>query len=181
MRKTRFRVALLTIGLLALSLIVSPFMGIAQQATPEPVLEDELLERGEIIFANVCASCHQPGGEGVEGAFPALAGNPIVTLEDPTVVTQVVLYGRGGMPRFNTAYDDEDIAAVVSYIRGGLAENDADPITPEFVAELREEVEGAVPEEDEAEEEDATPVAQEGQEPSDEAEDADEEEEEMDQ
>jgi cytochrome c6 len=180
MRKTRFKVALLTIGLLTLSLVISPFMSIAQQATSEPVLEDELLERGEIIFANVCAACHQPGGEGVEGAFPALAGNPLVTLEDPTVVTHVVLYGRGGMPRFNTAYNDEDIAAVVSYVRGGLAENDADPITPEFVAELREEVEGAVPEEVE-EEEEATPVAQEGQEPSDEAVGEDEEEEEMEQ
>jgi cytochrome c6 len=51
------------------------------------------------IFSDNCAACHQEDGKGIEGAFPALAGDPFV-LGDGRQVIHVVLEGRGGMPTF---------------------------------------------------------------------------------
>ncbi len=107
---------------------------------------EDLLAVGEDIYANVCAACHQPQGEGIDGIYPALAGNPLVTLEDPQPVTQVVLAGRGGMPRFADAYTDEQIAGIVSYIRTAWG-NAASEVDPATVAEIRASTED-VPEDE---------------------------------
>ena len=37
----------------------------------------ELVERGEDVYAVNCVSCHAPNGEGIQGIFPALAGSDI--------------------------------------------------------------------------------------------------------
>jgi mono/diheme cytochrome c family protein len=159
----RQRAAILAAVLMALTLASVPFLGTAQDATPEatPVADEaELLEEGERIYTNVCLACHQPDGRGIEGIYPPLAGNPLITGDDPTYFVTTVLNGRGGMPRFDTTFDDEEIASVVSYVRQAW-ENDADSVSPDEVAEIRAETE--------AELEAPTPTP-EGQVPSDEAE-----------
>lgn len=98
--------------------------------------DGELVERGGVIFNNVCIACHQPDGKGIEGIFLPLAGNPLVTLDDPSYLITVILNGRGGMPRFDTTYGDEDIAAIATFIRQEW-ENDAEPVTAEQVADVR--------------------------------------------
>jgi cytochrome c6 len=112
----------------------------AQDATPSPgaspVGETDLMTTGDTIFNSVCIACHQAGGKGVEGIYPALAGDPLVTLDDPTVVIQTVLTGRGGMPTFAGIYNDEQLAGVITYIRGSFG-NTASPVTPEQVAAVR--------------------------------------------
>jgi cytochrome c6 len=132
----------------------------AQDATPSsgasPVGEADLLATGEQIFNSVCIACHQAEGAGIEGIYPALAGNPLVTLDDPTVVISTVLTGRGGMPTFAGIYDDEQIAGVISYIRGSFG-NTASPVTPEQVAAIRASIFGGG--------EEATPVPSEGEVP----------------
>ena len=138
-------VALLVLGLAVLA-VSAPLLGMAQPATPpaETAADTELLQRGEAIYADVCIACHQAEGAGVEGIYPALAGNPLVTLPDPRVVTMTILYGRGGMPRFNSIYTDEEIAAVTSYLRAAWG-NTAPPVDAASVASLRAEFE-ATPE-----------------------------------
>ncbi len=39
---------------------------------------DELVARGEKVYAANCAACHQPAGQGLPPAFPALDGSKIV-------------------------------------------------------------------------------------------------------
>lgn len=160
---TRFRLrttVLLGIGIVVLA-IAAPLLVVAQ-ATPEPAAspaagdDAALIQMGEEIYTGVCIACHQAAGRGIEGIYPALAGNPFVTLEDPRPVVETVLYGRGGMPRFGGIYSDEQIAGVVSYIRNAWG-NRASVVTPDYVAQVRAEVE-AGPE--------ATPVSpSEGQQP----------------
>jgi len=82
---------------------------------------------GENVYAHNCAACHQANGEGIAGAFPALKGSPLV-LGDAPALLQVVLAGRGGMPTFNTALNDVEVAAVASYIRGAWG-NQAEAIS----------------------------------------------------
>lgn len=78
------------------------------------------------MFGTNCATCHGNGGEGNAG-FPALDGNTTVT-GDPQLVIQTVLSGKGLMPAFRNKLSDEEIAAVVSYIRSAWT-NDAPPVT----------------------------------------------------
>jgi mono/diheme cytochrome c family protein len=123
-------VALLTV------LGVAPFAGSAQEASPSPVSDQ--LATGQKIFANVCIACHQPGGAGIPGIYPALNGNPLVTADDPTYLITTVLNGRGGMPTFRGTYDDEEVAAIATYIRQSW-DNNASPVTAAQVKKIRDE------------------------------------------
>lgn len=92
-------------------------------------------DAAQAAFATHCAACHQEDGKGVEGAFPALAGNPF--LQGPAQqAVAVVLDGRNGMPSFRADLDDRQIATVLSYARSAWG-NKAGPITVEQVAAER--------------------------------------------
>ena len=149
MSHTGFRqIVLLATGTLVLAIVamaIIPGLGQAQEATPmaSDAQAAELLAAGEEFYNSTCIACHQPGGEGAESEiaftyYPPLAGNALVTLEDPTVVVSTVLSGRGGMPTFRGA-SDEEIAAVITYVRQSFG-NDASAVTPEFVAQVREDL-----------------------------------------
>jgi cytochrome c6 len=87
------------------------------------------------VFMDNCAACHQAGGVGIPGVFPALAADAFVR-GDPAAVVRVILAGRNGMPSFRNDLSDEQIAAVASYIRQSFG-NGAAAIQPAFVAEIR--------------------------------------------
>jgi mono/diheme cytochrome c family protein len=83
---------------------------------------------GATVYIANCSSCHQTNGEGVPGAFPPLARNPTVTGSPVAVITivkdglsgRVVVNGQaysGIMPTWRGVLSDEQIAAVISYIR----------------------------------------------------------------
>lgn len=91
--------------------------------------EDELIQQGELVYIENCARCHQQDGEGYPNLFPNLNNNPVVTLHDPIPIIQVVLHGRGSMPPFRASLNNEELAAVLSYIRNAW-DNDASVITP---------------------------------------------------
>jgi cytochrome c6 len=90
---------------------------------------------GATLFAENCAACHQPKGEGVAGAFPALVGNKFL-LSDPKNPAYVVTHGRGGMPNFSEDLSDAQIATVLSYVRSAWG-NSATPIDAATVASVR--------------------------------------------
>ncbi|MFC4277284.1 c-type cytochrome [Achromobacter aloeverae] len=87
-----------------------------------------VLQRGEKLYGTYCVACHQSQGEGRPPAWPALAGNISVTAPSPQNAIRVVLDGGfapataanpqpHGMPPFGQVLNDDDVAAVVSYIR----------------------------------------------------------------
>ena len=90
---------------------------------------------GERLYADNCQACHQKGGVGITGAFPALAASPFVQ-GDPVLLTTTVLSGRGGMPAYKSDLTDQQLADVLSYLRGVWG-NKAEPITTEQVAATR--------------------------------------------
>jgi mono/diheme cytochrome c family protein len=97
-------------------------------------------DAGQAQFLSSCSACHQPTGQGIKGAFPALAGDAFVQGE-PSAVIGRVLNGRAGMPRFKGDLNDDQIAAVVTFIRSAWG-NHASPVTPADVAAVRS---GAAP------------------------------------
>lgn len=98
-----------------------------------------LVKQGQQIFEDNCAQCHLKSGRGLPGTFPALDKNPFVA-GDPKPVLATVLNGRKGplgqMPTWKDQLNDQQIAAVVTYIRQAWS-NRAPGVTPEMVAEVR--------------------------------------------
>jgi len=84
--------------------------------------------QGRQVYADHCAACHGEQGQGVPGAYPALAGNRAVTLDPPANLVRVVLEGGYapatagnprpyGMPPFAQTLDAAQVAAVLTYVR----------------------------------------------------------------
>jgi mono/diheme cytochrome c family protein len=83
----------------------------------QPFNPEQLISRGEVVYWEYCAECHQRDGSGWSDLYPRLAGNPIVTLHDPVPLIKTVLFGQGSMPAFQDRLNPDDLAAVISYIR----------------------------------------------------------------
>ena len=91
---------------------------------------------GKALFMKNCAACHQASGKGIPGAFPELAGNKFVQGKGADVAT-VLLKGRGGMPDFSDSLSDQEIAAILSFVRSNWG-NQATPLSEPEVLALRD-------------------------------------------
>ena len=99
---------------------------------------DELMARGEKVYAANCAACHQPNGAGLPPAFPALDGSKIA--KGPKAAhLNIVLKGKQGtaMAAFGAQLSDTDIAAVVAYERNAWTNKLGEVIQPVEVKALR--------------------------------------------
>jgi len=67
----------------------------------------------EKLFANVCGWCHSNGGRAA-GKGPQLMGT---TLTDAEIVHRIKAGKPGAMPSFAGAFTDDQITAIVRYIR----------------------------------------------------------------
>lgn len=90
---------------------------------------------GADLFSQNCAACHQAAGEGVPGAFPALAGNKLVQ-GDPKDAAWIVTHGRGGMPNFAEDLDDAQVASILTFLRSSWG-NKAGPVDAATVKGVR--------------------------------------------
>jgi mono/diheme cytochrome c family protein len=125
----------------ALSLL--PFAAYAQSTGPsasEPALSQgfRFVEMsGEELFASVCRGCHMADGKGAAGAatYPSLAGNP--NLQASGYPVTVVVKGQRGMPPFGPLMSDDQVAAVVNYLRTHFGNNYQDAVTAEDVKVVR--------------------------------------------
>jgi cytochrome c oxidase subunit II len=73
-----------------------------------------LMERGARVYAANCIACHQANGQGVKGAFPALAGSQVVG--DKAAQVQLLLNGKNAMPSWK-GLSDVELAAVATYTK----------------------------------------------------------------
>lgn len=91
-------------------------------------------ETGQALYANVCAACHMDQGQGAVGAgkYPALAKNE--NLEAAGYPIYVILHGLKGMPPVGQMMSDDQIAAVVNYVRTNFGNNYEDKVSAEDVA-----------------------------------------------
>jgi cytochrome c5 len=92
---------------------------------------------GEELFGNVCQGCHMQGALGAAGAgaYPSLAGNR--NLASSGYPIYLVVYGRRGMPGFGDMMSDDQIAAVVNYLRTHFGNNYEDSVTSKDVKAAR--------------------------------------------
>jgi mono/diheme cytochrome c family protein len=92
---------------------------------------------GAALYANVCQACHMPDGKGATGAgtYPALAGDSNLAAGGYPVA--VVVSGLHGMPPVGEMMDDDQVAAVVNYVRTHFGNNYRDAVTAADVKAVR--------------------------------------------
>ena len=92
---------------------------------------------GEAVYAGICQGCHMPDGKGAvgAGAYPPLAGNE--KLESADYAIYLVIHGQKAMPPLGEILDDQQVAAVVEYIRTHFGNNYSEPVPVESVAAAR--------------------------------------------
>jgi mono/diheme cytochrome c family protein len=102
---------------------------------------------GPNLYTANCAACHGASGAGVPGAFPPLAGDPVVIARDAKAQITIVLHGLHGAKIKGTGYasqmppfpqlSDNDIAAIIDHERTSWG-NAAPIINPDDVKRARE-------------------------------------------
>lgn len=89
----------------------------------------EAMALGEKTYLGYCAACHQPGGQGLPGAFPALKGSKMATTATELAThIEIVLNGKSGtaMQAFGKQLTLQEIAAVITYERNAWDNNTGD-------------------------------------------------------
>jgi mono/diheme cytochrome c family protein len=86
-------------------------------------------QTGEALYADICQGCHMRAGEGAAGAgaYPALAKNP--KLASAAYSLALVINGYKDMPPFGALLTDQQVAAVVGYVRTHFGNAYADEVT----------------------------------------------------
>ncbi len=130
--------------------VYRPFGSDKDVSAMQPVTEGGAeLAKGKQVFGNTCVACHQATGQGLPGQFPPLVASEWVISPNPERAIRIVLNGLTGpiavkgaefnntMVPWRDALTDEDIAAVVTYVRQEWG-NKASKVTADQVKKARE-------------------------------------------
>lgn len=132
------------------SQVYSPYRSLAEVEKFQPVMGGVDLQRGKAVYDNVCALCHNVDGMGKPNQAPPFVGSEWV-LGSPNRMIRIPLVGLAGpltvkgeqwnlaMPAMGAALSDEDLAAVLTYMRQSWG-NKASEITADQVKKVRAEV-----------------------------------------
>lgn len=114
-----------------------------------PAAPQDPMQLGAEVY-NACLQCHQGDGKGLSGQFPPLAASDYVT-GDARRFAAILLNGISGpftvngtlynsqMPAWRESYNDEEMAAVMTYVRNSFG-NKAAPVPKTLVEAVRKEV-----------------------------------------
>lgn len=127
-----------------LALILSvPSVGFAENGFRPP--SDALLSpgfrfaesSGAALFTGICQGCHMSDGGGATGAgsYPSLAKDK--NLEAKGYPVYVVVRGQRAMPPIGQMMSDDQVAAVVNYVRTHFGNQYQDAVTTEDVKFIR--------------------------------------------
>lgn len=119
-----------------------------EPASPVPPAESSLLTSlGKDVYEARCATCHGSDGRGMPPAYPPLANNQSIQMASAVNPIRMVLNGGFppgtaenprpyGMPPFAQTLSDDQVAAVVSYIRTAWG-NHGTPVSAQDANRLR--------------------------------------------
>lgn len=130
--------------------IYTPYRSLAQLQSFQPPTGGPSLERGKAVYENLCGLCHNNDGSGKPNQAPPFAGSEWV-LGSPNRLIRIPLAGLTGpiqvkgenwalaMPAMGANLSDDDLAAVLTYIRQSWG-NKAPAISAKQVKAVRGEV-----------------------------------------
>src|SRR5262249_49866735 len=106
-------------------------------------LAPAVLARASKLYADQCAGCHQPNGQGIPGSIPPIAGNPAVVAGQPFNLLAAVLSGIPApdnimaLPGAGGSLSDQDVADLANYVRTSWGNAAAPNATSDMVAAWR--------------------------------------------
>jgi len=113
--------------------------GAASPVAPLTAAEQQGFDTGRDIYRNVCQACHQPDGRGLERVAPPLLDS-VLALAPAEVTSRILLNGKEGpvglMPPIGSTLNDDQIAAVLTYIRREWGQT-GDAVDPSTVRTTR--------------------------------------------
>ncbi|SAK44376.1 gluconate 2-dehydrogenase (acceptor) [Caballeronia hypogeia] len=123
------------------------------KATKVSLTRPAATDSGARVYTAYCMHCHGVDGRGFAPMLAPLAGNPNVLEKDATSLINVTLNGTGDlvihgvpapypMPRYAPVLSDQQIADVLSFIRGAW-NNNTPAVQPDDVAKLRKATQAA--------------------------------------
>jgi mono/diheme cytochrome c family protein len=134
--------------------VYAPFTSVAQVQSYQPRSGDDVWrDRGKFLYEQNCGQCHANDGAGKPGQAPPFAGSEWVLTKGVNRLIRIPLAGLAGpitvkgqpwnlnMAAMGLAYNDDDLAAVLSYIRNSFG-NQASVVTPEQVKKVRADLAG---------------------------------------
>ena len=137
--------------------VYAPYRSFQEVETMQPVTgAPNLVQLGLAVYNKpTCVACHQANGKGLPGQFPPLVHSDWVMESQPGRIIRAVLDGlsgpitvegqsfNGAMVPWKDALTDEEIAAVLTYVRQNPDwGNKAPAVTPERVKEVRAKTKG---------------------------------------
>lgn len=136
--------------------VYAPYHSVAQVALFQPTGDDGGMARGKVVYEQVCALCHGTDGAGKPGQAPPFAGSEWVVTDNVGRLIRIPLHGLNGlikvkgvdwnlaMPAMGAALPDEDLAAVLTYMRNSWG-NKASIVTADEVKAVRAATAGRGP------------------------------------
>lgn len=98
---------------------------------------EDIVKRGEKVYAANCVACHQPNGKGA-GPIKAIDGAVVVLDADKSKLIAILLNGQnnGAMPAFRQL-SDTDLAAVMSFTKNHWSNKTGQAVQPAEVKQAR--------------------------------------------
>jgi mono/diheme cytochrome c family protein len=129
--------------------VYAPYHSLNQLSLYQPASgADRAMQRGKVVYEQVCALCHGSDGNGKPGQAPPFVGSDWVIGDNTGRLIRIPLQGLTGpikvkavdwnlaMPAMGAALPDDDLSAVLTYMRNAWG-NKASEITPEQVKAVR--------------------------------------------
>lgn len=98
---------------------------------------EDIVKRGEKVYAANCVACHQPNGKGA-GPIKAIDGAAVVLDPDKSKLIAILLNGQnnGAMPAWRQL-SDTDLAAVMSFTKNHWSNKTGQAVQPAEVQQAR--------------------------------------------
>jgi mono/diheme cytochrome c family protein len=132
----------------AMAVYLKSVQGRADSPPPPLPAGNPAMQAGAAIYRDQCSACHMLDGKGIDKLFPSLAQSSMVRSDDPTTLIRIILRGTRsvatnveptspGMPPFGWQLGDQQVAAVLTYIRNTWG-SAAGAVAPATVQKARE-------------------------------------------
>lgn len=109
--------------------------------------KEESIERGKLLYQDLCSRCHMPDGKGVEGIYPPLAKSDylfnklkesILAVKQGGIEGEIIVNGI----KYNTQMEDlglyeDEVVDVVNYILNSWGNKYEKTITEEYIKNLK--------------------------------------------
>jgi len=109
--------------------------------------KEESIERGKLLYQDLCSRCHMPEGKGVEGIYPPLAKSDylfnklresILAIKQGGIEGEIIVNGI----KYNTQMEDlglyeDEVADVVNFILNSWGNKYDKIITEEYIKNLK--------------------------------------------